>query len=75
MSFQLNLAALTESARDRFTRLDTAGGAIRDRFRLPPPRLGSLSPGSTAVLEMGPSSESSFALRLSEGVCLCPLVV
>ncbi len=78
MSFQLNLSALTETARDRLARLETSGTAIRDRFRSPPPRSSStvsaLPPemsraplGSTSELEQGVSGESPVLVRMSGG--------
>lgn len=80
MSFQLNLSALTESARDRLARLDASGTALRDRFRSPPLRSAvpssthsPSSPGDDRVglvshgVVVGPSGESSSALRLPGG--------
>lgn len=84
MSFNLNLAALTESARDRFARLETQGSALRDRLRSPSPRAPSAasftSPtprqlstvGLSAVSEAGTSGESLSSLRLSGGGVLLP---
>ncbi len=79
MSFNFNLASLTESARDRFARLETQGSSLRDRLRSPSPRSLSAaaftSPstrpshtvGLSAVSEVGPSGESLSSLRLSGG--------
>jgi hypothetical protein len=77
MSFQLNLAAFTESARDRLARLETSGGALRERFRSPPPRpplsTTSSSPparalGLTSDLGVGSSGEFSLSSRVSGGL-------
>jgi hypothetical protein len=84
MSFQLNLSALTESARDHLSRLETSGASLRDRFRSPPPRSSvalpsSPHPGSavgvTSDIGVGSSGESSVSARLSGGGCPCPFLV
>jgi hypothetical protein len=44
MSFNFNLAALTESARDRLAHLETQGSALRDRLLSPTSRGSTGSP-------------------------------
>jgi hypothetical protein len=58
-NFQLNLAALTESARDHLARLETSGGALRDRFRSPVARSSS---GASRSLPSAPPLDGSAAL-------------
>ncbi len=81
MLFQLNLSALTESARDCLTRLDASDSALRDRFRSPasrsatsmsaamPSPLGLAHPVAGAhEVVVGPSGESTFVSSFSGGV-------
>lgn len=75
MSFQLNLVALTESARGHLARLDASGSAICDRFRSPPPHsssnISSVPPDTAAgvsfEVDVSPSSESTIVSRLTGG--------
>ncbi len=51
MSFNFNLAALTESARDRLARLETQGSALRGRLLSPATR--AVSSGSPVIARGG----------------------
>ncbi len=82
MSFNFHLVALTESARDRLSRLETQGSALRDRFLSPsssvpptPRGRGSFSsPGVEAAAggllaseELGATGESFVPVAVSGG--------
>jgi hypothetical protein len=51
MSFNFNLTALTESARDRLARLETQGSALRGRLLSPATR--AVSSGSPVIARGG----------------------
>jgi hypothetical protein len=76
MSFQLNLLALTESARDRLSRLDTSSASFHDRFRSPHPALlrWLVSSNLLSLFEMTPDLLSSLCLGIvGNGLKFCTL--
>jgi hypothetical protein len=60
MSFQFNLSALTESARDRLTRLEMQGSALHERLLSPASRVSA----SHMAASQGTAFPSPLALPL-----------
>jgi len=70
MSFQFNLSALTESARDRLTRLETQGSALRERLLSPASRVsaGHMAVSQGTAFPSPPPRGSSGGLLTSMDV-------
>jgi hypothetical protein len=71
MSFNFNLAALTESARDRLARLETQGSALRGRILSPASRVSAGSPvvsrGGVAFPSSPPRAAAAGGLSIVSG--------